>query len=91
MNTDQEFLRVIKCCFDIINRYINDTSNGIRYKKMLERLDKTKAGVEKGTLPKDFLYLPVTQMMERDDPDDMIKSIQAVNNYYRTHYQRLVD
>jgi hypothetical protein len=87
MNKSQEFIQLMQECSNVIQQYLNHPIHAPRYEGMVSFLDQMTKGVEKGVFVKDYVTLPIMQMLDQNDPEDMIESVKAVFAFYRDNYQ----
>ncbi|MCI3150109.1 hypothetical protein C5137_28970 [Bacillus cereus] len=90
MKNDFEFIKLILDCEHLINQ--NTPSNpedAKRYKLMLDELKGLKITIKLKQLSTRLNYLSITQMLEKDDPEEILYAILKLNKFYCTYYQIL--
>lgn len=86
---DIQFIELMEeCKREIKNNLVNQTEKN-RFNRIIKELEDLQDAVKNKVLVSDFYYLHVTQMIERDDPEKIIKKVLEVNNYYCKFYQQL--
>jgi hypothetical protein len=83
-----QFLNLLSHCELVIKKYKNTvlypdyalyTS---RYERMIEEIHQIKKAVQEDTLSTAFRNLEITNMLDRNDPDDILRHVMALNDYY---------
>jgi hypothetical protein len=90
MNKDDQFLQLMEKCRQIIMRNLPDNKDDHRrFMLMLKELDGLGRTVRNGLLNTRMYYLGISQMIERNDPEEVIACVSELNRFYCNHYQQL--
>jgi hypothetical protein len=88
MNQTEQFLQLINQCSNIVEKYQGHSIYSLRYEKMLNSLTRMQVGLKQGKqISRTMITLPIMDMLEQNDPEDMIESVKAVFAFYRDNYQ----
>jgi hypothetical protein len=86
-----QFLNLLSHCELVIKKYKNTVLYSdyalytSRYDRMIEEIRQIKKAVQEGTLSTAFRSLEITNMVDRNDPDDILRHVLALNDYYLLH------
>ncbi|KAA0742641.1 hypothetical protein DN397_28590 [Bacillus sp. AY1-10] len=92
MENDQEFINLILDCESIIKlkiSSISDLDDNKRYHLMLDEIKGLMMTTKQKKLNTKQYYLSITQMLDKNDPNDLIVSILRINEFYCKYYQKL--
>ncbi|MDA2396437.1 hypothetical protein PDN30_26225 [Bacillus cereus] len=90
MKNDYEFIKLALDCERIIKQ--NTPSNpedAKRYHLMLTELKGLRMTMKLNQLNTRLYYLSITQMLEKDDPEEVLYAVLKLNEFYCTYYQNL--
>ncbi|PED06128.1 hypothetical protein [Bacillus pseudomycoides] len=90
MTKDHEFINLVLNCEHIIKQNIpSNPDDANRYQLMLEELKSLRMTIKLNQLNTKMYYLSITQMLERDDPEEVLQVVLKLNKFYCTYYQNL--
>ncbi|ETT85565.1 MULTISPECIES: hypothetical protein [Bacillus] len=92
MKNDQEFINLILDCESIIKQKIcsiSDLDDNRRYNLMLDEIKGLMITIKQKKLNTKQYYLFITQMLDKNDPNDVIVAILRLNEFYCKYYQKL--
>lgn len=90
-----QFLKLLDHCIHIINRYINQdiypefALYTKRYQRMLEEIEQIKEAIKQDKLATDFNALEITNMLDHNDPVEIIHHVLQLNHFYETNYKKI--
>ncbi|TKH19857.1 hypothetical protein FC697_19755 [Bacillus wiedmannii] len=90
MTNDHKFINLALNCEHIIKQNIpSNPDDAKRYHLMLEELKGLRMTLILNQLNTRLYYLAITQMLEKDDPEEVLHAVLKLNKFYCTHYQNL--
>lgn len=90
MENDYEFLKLILDCEHIIKQNTPSNSEDTkRYHLMLDELKGLRMTMKLQQLNTKLYYLSITQMLEKNDPEEVQYVVLKLNEFYCTYYQNL--
>ncbi|HGA1022457.1 TPA: hypothetical protein ACIQN7_002801 [Bacillus cereus] len=90
MKNKIDFINLILNCERLIQRHIPSNPDQLkRYQLMLDELEGLRTTIELNQLNDKLYYLSITQMLEKDDPEEVLKAILQLNTFYCTYYQNV--
>ncbi|MCU4923917.1 hypothetical protein OCF68_24350 [Bacillus cereus] len=88
MEKDYEFIKLTLDCEHIIQQNIpSNPDEAKRYHLMLEELKGLRMTMKLKQLNTRMFYLSITQMLEKDDPEEILFAVLKLNEFYCTYYQ----
>jgi hypothetical protein len=77
-------------CEHIIQQNIpSNPDDAKRYHLMLEELKGLRMTMKLKQLNTRLYYLSITQMLEKDDPEEILFAVLKLNEFYCTYYQNV--
>lgn len=90
MEKDYEFIKLTLDCEHIIQQNIpSNPDDAKRYHLMLEELQGLRMTMKLKQLNTRLYYLSITQMLEKDDPEEILFAVLKLNEFYCTYYQNV--
>ncbi len=90
MEKDYEFIKLTLDCEHIIQQNIpSNPDEAKRYHLMLEELKGLRMTMKLKQLNTRMYYLSITQMLEKDDPEEILFAVLKLNEFYCTYYQNV--
>ncbi|HDR7420437.1 hypothetical protein [Bacillus cereus] len=90
MKKDYEFIKLTLDCEHIIQQNIpSNPDDAKRYHLMLEELKGLRMTMKLKQLNTRLYYLSITQMLEKDDPEEILFAVLKLNEFYCTYYQNV--
>ncbi|MFK4317269.1 MULTISPECIES: hypothetical protein [unclassified Bacillus (in: firmicutes)] len=92
MENNQRFIKLILNCENILEGKIfnsRDFEDIRRYNLMLDELKGLMTTTKQEKLNTKQYYLSITQMLDKNDPDDVIAVVLKLNEFYCRYYQKL--
>lgn len=90
METDYEFIKLILDCEHIIKQHTPSNPDDVkRYHLMLDELKGLRMTMKLKQLNTRLYYLSITQMLEKNDPEEVLYTVLKLNKFYCTYYQNL--
>ncbi|GMR68000.1 hypothetical protein ACQVOM_25780 [Bacillus basilensis] len=90
MEKDYEFIKLTLDCEHIIQQNIpSNPDEAKRYHLMLEELKGLRMTMKLKQLNTRLYYLSITQMLEKDDPEEILFAVLKLNEFYCTYYQNV--
>ncbi|KMP74552.1 hypothetical protein RE438_31060 (plasmid) [Bacillus wiedmannii] len=90
MEKDYEFIKLTLDCEHIIQQNIpSNPDDAKRYHLMLEELKGLRMTMKLKQLNTRLYYLSITQMLEKDDPEEILFAVLKLNEFYCTYYQNV--
>ncbi|MEX3420178.1 hypothetical protein H0911_14820 [Bacillus sp. HSTU-bmb18] len=56
---------------------------------MLNELTGLRMTIKSNQLNEKLYYLSITQMLEKDDPEEVLQAVLTLNTFYCNYYQHL--
>jgi len=82
------FIKVLTTCRRLISKYRDKekypqyTLFDTRYNRMMDELFQIKEAYLSGKLATDFKALEITNMLDRNDPEEIIQAVLKLNQFY---------
>ncbi|MGU3443207.1 hypothetical protein ACLBXI_25460 [Bacillus cereus] len=90
MTNDQEFINLALDCECIIKQNIPSNPDDVkRYHLMLNELKGLRMTIKSNQLNDKLYYLSITQIVEKDDPEEVLQAVLKLNTYYCNYYQNV--
>ncbi|MGH0792447.1 hypothetical protein ACQVTU_33650 [Bacillus cereus] len=90
MTKDQEFINLALDCECILKQNIpSNLDDAKRYHLMLNQLTGLRMTIKSNQLNEKLYYLSITQMLEKDDPEEVLQAVLKLNTFYCNYYQHL--
>ncbi|MFA2567815.1 MULTISPECIES: hypothetical protein [Bacillus cereus group] len=90
MNKDHEFINLTLNCEYIIKQNIpSNPDDTHRYHLMLKELTGLRMTTKLNQLNTKMHYLSITQMLEKNDPEEVLQAVVTLNKFYCTYYQNV--
>lgn len=90
MENNHEFIHLALNCEHIIKQNMpRNPDDMTRYYLMLDELRGLRMTIESNRLNETLYYLSITQMLEKDDPDEVLKAILKLNTFYCNYIRRI--
>ncbi|MGC9299117.1 hypothetical protein ACOIX7_02460 [Bacillus cereus] len=90
MTNDQEFIKLALDCECIIKQNIPSNSDDAkRYHLMLNELKGLRMTIKSNQLNDKLYYLSITQILEKNDSEEVLQAVLKLNTFYCNYYQNL--
>lgn len=95
MTDELTFQKLLDICIQSVKKYRDNTRYpqyalyNDRYDRIIKFAEDIKSAAINKTLIKDFYSLEITKMIDQNDPEDIIKSVLAANQYYCQQYRQI--
>lgn len=90
MTNDHKFINLILNCEHILKQNIpSNSEDAKRYYLMLSELKGLRITIKLNQLNTKLYYLSITQMLEKDDPEEVLHAVLELNKFYCAHYQNV--
>ncbi|ASK17511.1 hypothetical protein ACS2JQ_03945 [Bacillus cereus group sp. BceL101] len=87
---NHEFINLALDCERIITQNIPSNPDDVkRYHLMLDELKGLRMTIKSNQLNDKQYYLSITQMLEKDDPEEVLQAVLKVNTFYCKYYQNV--
>ncbi|HDR3493715.1 hypothetical protein [Bacillus cereus] len=90
MTNNHEFINLALDCEHIIKHNIpSNPDDAKRYHLMLDELKGLRMTIKSNQLNDKLYYLSITQMLEKDDPEEVLQVVLKLNTFYCNYYQNV--
>ncbi|EJQ57222.1 MULTISPECIES: hypothetical protein [Bacillus] len=90
MTNNHEFIDLALDCEHIIKQNIPSNPDDVkRYHLMLDELKGLRMTIKSNQLNDKLYYLSITQMLEKDDPEEVLQAVLKLNTFYCNYYQNI--
>ncbi|MGX5373577.1 hypothetical protein C1N66_00390 [Bacillus cereus] len=90
MTNNHDFINLALDCERIIKQNISRNLDDVkRYHLMLDELKGLRMTIKLNQLNDKLYYLSITQMLEKDDPEEVLQAVLKLNTFYCNYYQRI--
>jgi hypothetical protein len=89
-----QFLRLLEKCKRSIVKYSDKKQfpelvlYSLRYERMIKEINQIKDAYLSGMLATDFNALEITNMLDRNDPEEIKNNVLRLNQFYRENFQQ---
>jgi len=88
------FIKLITECKKLVGKYRNKEKYpeyalyDTRFDRMIDELYQIKDAYLSGKLSPDFKALEIANMLDRNDPEEIIQSVFTLNQYYMSNLKK---